>query len=59
MMQALLNLADRPSYLEPLVREAEDALRVHGWTTNFINSLHLLDSFKESMRMNGLASSKH
>ena len=60
MMQALLNLANRPSYLKPLVHEVEDAVRAHGWTKNCINTLCLLDSFfKESMRMNGLASSEY
>ncbi|KAH7922160.1 cytochrome P450 [Leucogyrophana mollusca] len=56
-MQALLNFASRATYQEPLVREAEEALRNYGWTRDCINSLRLLDSFfKESMRVNGLGS---
>ncbi|KAJ7204771.1 cytochrome P450 [Mycena pura] len=56
-MQALLNMASRSEVKEQCIYEAENAIRVHGWTREFINSLVLLDSFfKESMRMNGLAS---
>jgi cytochrome P450 len=57
--QALTNLALYPEYLEPLRREAEAALRKHGWNKAAMNELQYLDSFfKESMRMNSLGSSK-
>ncbi|KAF8217211.1 cytochrome P450 [Mycena galopus ATCC 62051] len=56
-MQALLNMANRPECITRCVIEAEEGIRSHGWTREGINSLALLDSFfKESMRMNGLAS---
>ncbi|KAJ7441719.1 cytochrome P450 [Mycena latifolia] len=56
-MQALLSMASRPECMQPCIIEAENATRCHGWTRECINRLALMDSFfKESMRMNGLAS---
>ncbi|KAJ7090821.1 cytochrome P450 [Mycena belliarum] len=56
-MQALVNMASRPECMKQCIAEAETAVRCRGWTRDGINSLELLDSFfKESMRMNGLAS---
>lgn len=46
--------------MQACIMEAEEVIRCHGWTREGINSLSLLDSFfKESMRMNGLASSTY
>ncbi|KAJ7019183.1 cytochrome P450 [Mycena alexandri] len=58
-MQALLNMASRQECIERCTMEVEECIRCHGWTRNGIDSLASLDSFfKESIRVNGLASMK-
>lgn len=50
--QMLFHILDDPSYLEPLRREAEEAIAKHGWSEKIINSLPLQDSFiRENNRM--------
>ncbi|KIM62311.1 hypothetical protein SCLCIDRAFT_119679, partial [Scleroderma citrinum Foug A] len=56
-IQALVDLATHPSHIEPLRREAVEAVGTHGWTRDAIDSLKLLDSFfKESMRTHAIGS---
>ncbi|KAL4070374.1 cytochrome P450 [Scleroderma citrinum] len=51
LTHALLELADRTSYVEPLRQEAAKAVDAHGWTRKGVESMPLVDSFiKESMR---------
>ena len=54
-MHALLELADRTSYGEPLRQEAAEALSTHGLTRKGIESMTQVDSFiKESTRMHAI-----
>ncbi|KAI0157899.1 cytochrome P450 [Hypoxylon sp. FL1284] len=52
MTQIIWQLVYRPEYLEPLRREAEDAVSQFGFTSKMIEHLHLQDSFiEESNRL--------
>ena len=54
---ALLDLAARPEYLQPLREEVEQVTDEFGWTKEAFNAMPKLDSFlKESSRLNGLMS---
>ncbi|KIM62304.1 hypothetical protein SCLCIDRAFT_832913 [Scleroderma citrinum Foug A] len=55
LMHALLELADRTSYAEPLRQEAAKALNTHGLTRKGIENMTQVDSFiKESTRMHAI-----
>ncbi|KAI5118158.1 hypothetical protein M0805_005780 [Coniferiporia weirii] len=52
---ALLHLAARPEYIEPLREEVERVIKAEGWTKAAMNKMRKLDSFmKESQRYNGI-----
>lgn len=58
-MQALLELADRTPYAEPLRKEAAEALSTHGLNRKGIEDMPLADSFiKESIRLHPMGCSK-
>ncbi|KIJ46006.1 hypothetical protein M422DRAFT_59646 [Sphaerobolus stellatus SS14] len=51
---ALLELASRTEYIEPLRNEIETAISKHGWTKEAINDMKKLDSFlREDQRLTG------
>ncbi|KAH6918279.1 cytochrome P450 [Coprinopsis sp. MPI-PUGE-AT-0042] len=53
---ALIELASRPQYIEPLRKEIADIVNAHGWTKDSLSKMHKLDSFiKEIARWKGLA----
>ncbi|KAJ6631929.1 cytochrome P450, partial [Mycena sp. CBHHK59/15] len=54
-VQALLDLAAYPSYIEPLRDEVESVIKGEGWTKAALGDMHKIDSFlRESQRFNGL-----
>lgn len=58
-MHALLELADRTSYIEPLRKGSAEALGTQGLTRKGIESMTLVDSFiKESIRMHAIGCSE-
>ncbi|KAJ8508402.1 hypothetical protein ONZ45_g9316 [Pleurotus djamor] len=55
--QALLQLAGRPEYIEPLRTEVESVIGQEGWSKATMGKLHKLDSFiRECIRWEGLSS---
>lgn len=55
--QMIFQVLEEPNYLEPLRKEAEQAIAEHGWNEKIINDLRLQDSFiREIGRVYPLAS---
>ncbi|KAL4070373.1 cytochrome P450 [Scleroderma citrinum] len=55
LTHALLELADRTSYVDPLRQEVAKAVDAHGWTRNGVENMTLVDSFlKESIRTHAI-----
>jgi len=55
LTQVLCRLLSNPEYIEPLRREAEDAIAEEGWTKAGIDKLRKLDSFlRETQRIDSL-----
>ncbi|KAJ7289876.1 cytochrome P450 [Mycena rebaudengoi] len=51
-VQALLDLASRQSYLQPLREEVESVVGKQGWTKSALGDMHKIDSFlRESQRL--------
>ncbi|OCL06610.1 cytochrome P450 [Glonium stellatum] len=55
--QMIFQILEQPKYLDPLRKEAEQAIARHGWSEKIINELRLQDSFiRETGRVYPLAS---
>ncbi|KZT73294.1 cytochrome P450 [Daedalea quercina L-15889] len=56
MTHALYYLCAMPEYIEPLRKEAEEMIKVHGWTKAAVDGMWKADSFfKEALRLNPAA----